>query len=165
MIQTFKRSSTLLFVIVALLLSACQGIIPQSSTPRTPLISTESVFPASQIPDPIPQPESGKGSLIGTVSNPNPINNIGLILYLGDLIRVGENETGAFLDQSRASVGHFDAKTGEFFFENITPGEYSLIIYQVELGGQAYMTPDGNVQPIEIKANEIIDLGEIPYQQ
>jgi len=163
--HTAARIRMLLPLLLVFLLVGCQSPTTEVSTQPEAENSTGPVFPEVEIPNPVPDPEKGKSNVVGKIIGPDPVENIGLILYLGDLIQVNEDEIGGFLDQSKAPRALFDPKSGQFVFQNVEPGKYSLILYQVELGGQAYLAPNGSVQIIEARVDETVDLGDITYQQ
>lgn len=88
-------------------------------------------------------------------------NRTGLMLYLGDIFVDSSGFVGGFLDASKAPVADYNSVNGNFIFSDIKPGTYSLIIYEVVLGGKAYTDSEGNIVSIEVKDGEITDLGKI----
>jgi len=148
------------FFIVGLILSSCSA---KGSNSRI-LPTATSSDPANEIkiPEVIPQPITGTGSVIGKVSFTTSEELIGVIIYLGDVIQIDENLTGGYLDVSTAPHTMIETSTGRFLFKDITPGKYSIIIYEVGLGGKAYQDASGNVMVVEVKEGIITDVGSIP---
>ncbi|KPL72311.1 hypothetical protein AC812_15860 [Bellilinea caldifistulae] len=94
---------------------------------------------------------------------PNSSDLNGLIVYLGDIIELSNEFSGGFLDTSKAPFSYVDPIDGSFYFHDIKPGNYSLVIYEVVSGGMVYYDESGNVLKIEVKENNIIDLGEVYF--
>ena len=86
-----------------------------------------------------------------------------MILYLGEVITDSNGMFGGFLNPETAPVAKYDSTSGEFAFTNVQPGEYSLIIHEVVLGGQALMDENGSVVIIPVEQGLITDLGIIPF--
>lgn len=108
-------------------------------------------------------PLSGLGAVKGVIKSQNPLDINGLIVYLGDIIQIGEEFRGGFLDTTNAPHAIVNPKTGEFFINNVRPGTYSLIIYEVIAGGRAYQDESGNTLEIRVEENQILDLGTITF--
>ncbi|WP_322806516.1 hypothetical protein [Thermanaerothrix sp.] len=108
-------------------------------------------------------PLSGLGAVKGVIKSQNPLDINGLIVYLGDIIQIGEEFRGGFLDPANAPHAIVNPKTGEFFINNVRPGTYSLIIYEVIAGGRAYQDESGNTLEIRVEENQILDLGTITF--
>lgn len=155
-----KTIHRLVCVLLLVLLTACSAAPAQ-----TPSSTPTAEPPQRTVPDKIPQPASGKGSVVGVLETENKQNLIGLIVYLGEAIKVDENLTGGFLDTSKAPSTMPDGATGKFYFADVAPGLYTLIFYEVGIGGRAYQDASGNVMTIEVKADQIKDIGAIPLPQ
>jgi hypothetical protein len=144
--------------------TACQGatVPPAASTlgGESPLAreSSHSMLPTLE---PVPTPSPGKGVVVGKLTTEDTVSRIGLSIFLGDIIDVGDGSHAAFLNRQTAPIGRLDVATGRFLFVDTPPGEYSFIISDVEAGGRAYMAPSGDVQVVRVVANQITDLGDI----
>jgi hypothetical protein len=103
------------------------------------------------------------GAVKGTIQTEEPTDRIGLILYLGEVITDSNGMFGGFLNPETAPVAIYDSTSGEFSFSNVQPGEYSLIIHEVVLGGQALMDENGSVVIIQVEQGLITDLGIISF--
>ncbi len=103
------------------------------------------------------------GAITGTLITEESTDRIGLILYLGQIIKDSNGVNGGFLDPEIAPVAIYDADSGKFVFIDVKPGDYSLIIHEVVIGGKAYMDETGEVKLISVKPGEITDLSEIQF--
>jgi len=107
---------------------------------------------------------TGSGAVKGTIRTEDPMDQIGLILYLGDVITDSNGMFGGFLNTETAPVAIYNSTSGEFAFNNVPPGEYSLIIHEVVLGGQALMDENGSIVIISVEQGLITDLGIISFK-
>lgn len=106
-------------------------------------------------------PAPGLGAVTGKIQMDNPTDMIGLLVYLGDIVKIGDEFSGGFLDTSTAPHALVNAGDGSFFITDVKPGSYSFVIYEVVSGGRVYQDENGNVLPIQVTENAITDLGEI----
>jgi len=104
------------------------------------------------------------GAIKGTIQTEVKTDRVGLILYLGDVITDSNGMFGGFLNPETAPVAKYDATSGDFAFIDIKPGNYSLIIHEVVLGGQAYVDENGNVVIISVEEGKVTDLGIITFE-
>lgn len=141
--------------ILCVSLVACGG--NQVSVP-TP--DSSSQLPAISFPEKIPQPSAGTGSVVVTITPSKPEDLIGLEVFLGEAIKV-EDYTGGFLDPSKAPHSFIENSTGRAYFPDIEPGTYTLIVYEVAMGGIAYQDESGNVMTFEVEPDQILDLGAL----
>jgi hypothetical protein len=110
-----------------------------------------------------PTPLPGTGGVKGKLIMPKPSDRNGLIVYLGDIIELSNEFSGGFLDTSIAPFSYVDPEDGTFYFHDIKPGTYSLVIYEVVSGGMVYYDENGNVLKIEVKENNVLDLGDVYF--
>jgi hypothetical protein len=103
------------------------------------------------------------GAIKGVLVTEDPNERIGLILYLGQIITDTNGMYGGFLNPDEAPRAKYDELSGEFSFINIVPGDYSLIIHEVVLGGQAYMDESGNIVKISVEPGKITDLEKVQF--
>jgi hypothetical protein len=160
--KAFALLSILSFTMLA---TACQDVttpLPASTLVGESPLAGERPYPVLPTLGPVPTPSPGKAVVVGKLTTEDPVSRIGLSIFLGDIIDVGDGTHAAFLDRQTAPIGRLDAATGRFQFTEVLPGKYSFIISDIEMGGRAYMTPSGDVQVIEIVTDQIIDLGAIP---
>lgn len=113
----------------------------------------------------IPTPKNGKSVLSGQMLTPG-IGGKPYVgdLYLANLLRPNEINQPPLIkfSETQNPRAHVNSE-GLFYFKDIEPGEYALIVYS--LGG-TYIIPDSNGQTmfITVEADAIVDLGiiEIP---
>lgn len=154
-----KKTITKIFLILSLTLSSCTfQNIKESEIGSIP-DQKESFI----VPDPIPQPQTGKGSVIGKISTDNSQDLVGLIIYLGELIQLPDNMYGAYLDTKKSPFSQISLNDGTFYLKDVEPGIYSLIIYEVMMGGKVYQDSNGSVIPIKVVDGKITDVGEIKF--
>lgn len=146
-------------IIVCLSLTGC-SINGKTETVVTPIADELINF---EVPEPIPQPIPGKGSVTGQILTNNSQELVGLIVYLGELIQLPENKYGAYLDTKSAPSSLISIENGKFYFKDVEPGIYSLIIYEVMMGGKVYQDTNGSAIPIEVNEGEITNTGKIEF--
>ncbi|MBP7509542.1 MAG: hypothetical protein KA807_17145 [Prolixibacteraceae bacterium] len=153
------KKQLLPIIIVCLSLTGCanNGKIETVVTP------TANELIEFEVPEPIPQPISGKGSVTGQILTDNSQELVGLIVYLGELIQLPENTYGAYLDTKSAPSSLISIENGKFYFKDVEPGIYSLIIYEVMMGGKVYQDTNGSAIPIEVNEGEITNVGKIEF--
>lgn len=131
-------------LILSLLITACDSTLQKTTSVKNP-----------------PTPAPGLGAVTGKIRMDNPTDRIGLLVYLGDIVKLGDEFSGGFLDTSIAPHALVNAEDGYFFITDVKPGLYSFVIYEVVSGGRVYQDENGNVLPIEVTENKITDLGDI----
>jgi len=141
---------TSIFFLLLLVFIAVIGCNPISSG------NHQDVFSAST-------PSFGKGSVKGQLAVEPKGDLTGLTVYLGEAIKIEGQFTGGLLNTSKAPFSLVDPLTGNFLIKDVDPGTYVLVIYEVVAGGRAYQDESGNIMSIEVKPNEIIDLGTIRF--
>lgn len=148
-----KFFQKILLLIFLFLLSSCNSINKNDSDAKF------NISPH----DAITLEDNNLGAIKGILVTEDPNEKIGLILYLGQIITDSNGMYGGFLNTADAPVAIYDGTSGEFSFINVVPGEYSLIIHEVVLGGQAYMDESGNVIKISVDPGKITDLGKVQF--
>lgn len=148
-------------LVIGISVGSCQGqkIYPTYS----PLVLESPVYPRGEreIAAPfIPTPHPGYGVVVGYLVAETPADLVGLSVFLGDVITLGDGTHGAFLDRHIAPVAYLDSTTGWFVFERVSPGLYALIVSEPELGSQVYMQAN-DVKVVEVIAGQVVDLGEV----
>lgn len=136
-------------------------IDPYPGQDPTPLNS-----PVPAGPLEVPAPAEGTANIGGTLLRITPDGNHpieGAVLYLGEIAlnSEGERAVAGFFEQSSPRTGTNAA--GQFIFENVEPGEYTLF----------YWTPSGSVLLLDpetqgdliftVEAGDALNLGELPY--
>ena len=110
---------------------------------------------------PVSEPTSDplKGNVIGTINSKDKINIRGLLIYLGSIVTGPEGFIAGALDTKISPSTIVDEETGIFLLTNVEPGEYSLIIYEVEAGGKALVDSKGNIKVVVVRAGEETNIG------
>ena len=137
-----RKIKVLLLLSIVFLMVACQSIEGTKTTP-------------------LPQPTSDplKGKVVGSVNSIEKINRRGLLVYLGSIIIGPDGFIAGALDTKNSKSTIVDEETGSFVLTNIEPGEYSLIIYEVEAGGKALLDSSGNVKIVTVRSGEETNVG------
>lgn len=160
-----KNLYTFLAIGILFFLAGCQKVdVPTEKKTPISLTPTMHALEAYRVPDPLPQPSSGNGSVTGQFSVADPKEMMGIIVYLGDLVVADPSHYGGFLDTSRAPSTIVDSSNGKIFFKDVKPGKYCLIIYDLGEGGKAYTDSNGSVVMVQVEAGKILDLGKLEYQ-
>ncbi len=113
-----------------------------------------------------PRPEAGKVMVVGSVvsrgtGEPLPATAVRLAeIYRNE----GEGEDNFALDAA-LSPSAMTNEQGSFLFSNIDPGEYVIIVGNVEgVDAQAYeiiANPDGSGRVVDAEADQIVDIGKL----
>lgn len=158
-----NKINSLIIALVLVLLTACQaatqvetGSVPtdtqEAATASTPQVSVE----------PVGEPESGKATIVGQVISTKtnaPMVNMGV--RLAEVHRQGEE--GAFLLDTAFSPGDFTDEGGYFRFEDVEPGEYVMVVGNVEVYQGYVIIPDTSGRPLvyNFEADKITDMGSL----
>lgn len=148
-----KNLVRIALIIATLVFTGCSGAV-RSEVPQNPQVS---------LTEPTPTEDVSKGIVTGRIITDNPVDRNGLIVYLGDVFVDSKGFVGGFLDKQRAPSGIVNGEDGLFTINNVPPGQYSLIVYEVVLGGKAYQDDKGNVVIIKVEPGKTTDLGDITF--
>jgi hypothetical protein len=169
-----KKRVYLVLLILLVLAAGCQagsGVVVappvNTATPNSvvaPENNPEDSLDTYRVPASIPQPAPGTGTITGQIDTSNLKDLRGLLIYLGELIVVDETHLGGYLDTTDAPSTIVDLSNGKFYFKDVIPGEYSLIFYEIGIGGKALTDDTGSVMPILIEENKITDLGKLKFE-
>ena len=140
-------------MIVIVAFSGCSSVTKTDEPINTQAAVTEQ----------IPTQDVEKGIVTGRIITDNPADRNGLIIYLGDIFVDSKGSAGGFLDKQKAPNGVVNGENGEFTIRDVPPGQYSLIIYEVVMGGKAYQDETGNVVIIKVEPGKTVDLGDIRF--
>ncbi|MGB9873112.1 MAG: hypothetical protein ACPLYD_15835 [Anaerolineae bacterium] len=132
--QVYRPATVGALVCLVVVVTACF----KSARVTSPVFTSPAVsspLPTSSTPIldlEVPRPEAGKGNVHGFLLLPNfPLPLETTELYLGDIFTSDDGKFSTFyFDRSKNPRGRWiNAETGEFLFENVTPGEYVLILW------------------------------------
>lgn len=149
--------------IFGILIGACQGqtASPVWSPSESPIDRLEGeglVVPV------IPTPYPGYGVVVGRLVTESPVDLVGLSIFLGDVIVLGEETHVAFLNRQIAPRGRLDVTNGWFVFERVNPGLYALVVSEPELGSWVY-TQSSDIKIVEVSADQVVNLGEVLFNR
>jgi hypothetical protein len=117
-----SRKTFSFFLLLILFLSACTNGINTTVNPK--------VLPTATPP---PPPESGKATIIGQVTHQDGSPYTNVIVRLANVARDAEGKGGAYILDIGRSPGTYTDDYGYFIIANITPGEYVIVIGDVEV--------------------------------
>lgn len=153
------------FAALIVLLTGCQ-VTPPVEKGETPGVTPSSieVVPAGTSTASVPggEPEAGKSTVTGQVITEKtnlPLTNI--VVRLAEVHRDGDE--GAFLLDTAFSPGDITDEAGYFTFENIEPGEYVLVVGNVEVYGGYVIIPEESGRPLvyNFETDQVTDLGKL----
>jgi hypothetical protein len=139
-----------LLLICVILLTGCQPSQATSSPTQAP----------TQSPTSIPLPEPDKATVIGQIvsqEDRSPIRDT--VVHLAAVYRQGEE--GAYVIDSANSPGAFTDQEGRFVIENITPGEFVLVIGDPMTNYAVVSDEEGKVKTWAAASNQILDMDQI----
>lgn len=164
---------SLLAVMVAALVAGCRPGSPGLPPTVSPVAPVSPLSPLSPLPSPAgqvqgqastfrpPTPAAGRAVVFGRLVAGPSGKPIGVTAFLGDVIMV-EGRPGGYLNRSTAPFTLVDSDNGRFVLKDVVPGDYTLIFSEPERASRAYST-NGEVNVLKIGANQVLDLGDIPY--
>jgi len=139
-----------------MIFSACAA----PDTPSAPVEPTITVSPSAT---PLPTPEIGKASVIGQIVEEltnEPMAET--IIRLAEVYREDGSETeGAYVLDVAFSPGDISDEKGYIFIENITPGEYVIVIGDPYGVYEIIENEDGTPKVWEMLVDQITDVGVI----
>ena len=148
------------FAVLLAVLTGCQ-VSPLIETVETPGVTPGAVdvTPVATASLPAGEPETGKSTVTGQVITEKtnlPLTNI--VVRLAEVHRDGEE--GAFLLDTAFSPGDITDEAGYFTFENIEPGEYVLVVGNVEVYGGYVIIPEDSGRPLvyNFETDQLTDL-------
>jgi len=163
-----RVSLALIAVVVGLIGMACQSrILPHDFSPLTTTTWDESPLAGGRMTSPpprmdVPTPSPGYGVVTGRFVDGESLFAGGVTaVFLADVIEMDDGRYAAFLDRSKAPIEFLEPDSGWFAFSDVRPGLYALVLSDPEMGSRALMTPDGDVEVVEVVAGAVVDLGAI----
>lgn len=145
-----KRVVFVFMLVFLLIFTACYKLTGQTINPEV-LVS----------PTPPPQPESGKATMVGRVMHQDgyPLGNV--IVRLADVARGAEGRGGAFILDVARSPGTITDQNGFFTVQNIKPGEYVIVVGDVETGNvyEIIKEDNGTAKVWNFPADKVTDIG------
>lgn len=132
-----------LFIILVITLSGCSTISHQEKS--------------------LPSPETGKAIIIGRVLDLNGNSLKGTTIRLAEVYRESQaSENGAFVLDTAFSPGAVTDENGFFTVLNISPGEYVLVVGDVENNNYTIVAQEnGQPRVWRVSADQILDMGTL----
>lgn len=111
-------------------------------------------------PTSIPSPEPGKANVYGKVLSEEGEPQAEITVRLATVFR-NEDQSGAYVLDEASSPSAVSGENGEFFFENIEPGEY--VIFVGALYSDYKIISEGGQEPIvyEVVPGEVLTIEPI----
>lgn len=114
----------------------------------------------------VPTPETGKATIVGQVLNLDGVPIKGITIQLAEVYRGSpESENGAFVLDTAFSPATITDENGFFVIANIIPGEYVLVVGDVENNNYTIIAQDnGRPRVWKVSVDQILDLGTLKVQ-
>lgn len=141
-------TKAIIFFLISMVLAGCSANNASTSTP-------------------IPTPEQGKAVFAGQIFNleGKPLSSVSL--RLAEVYHDENNlEKGAYVLDTAFSPGTISDENGFFAFTNIKPGEYVLVVGDVEVNNYVIVSEEnGKARIWNIATDQIMDIGtlKVPY--
>lgn len=111
----------------------------------------------------VPTPEIGKSNLRGYLVDGNGLPLRNTTVRLAEVYRESENsENGAYLLDTAFSPGTITDASGFFLFQNIEPGEYVLVVGDIENNKYEIISQQNGLPRVWLTiADQVMDIGII----
>ena len=133
-----------------LFLSSCKKGLPSTINPE--------VLPTRTPP---PAPEAGKATTIGQVKHQDGSPFSGVIVRLANVARDAQGKGGAYILEIARSPSTYSDTSGYFIIQNIAPGEYVVVIGDVEIPQlyEVIQEANGDAKVWNFAADQVTDVG------
>jgi hypothetical protein len=146
------KCRVLVYACLLLVLAACSQVPDLTTTGLT-----GTALPTATT---IPQPEAGKGTMIGVlVSIPDQAPVPNTAVRLAEVYRKGEQ--GAFVLDGAYSPGDITDEQGNFIIPNIDAKEYVIVVGDVYGKYVIVAEPSGEGKVYAVAPDEITDIGQL----
>lgn len=114
----------------------------------------------------LPSPETGKAVLTGQVLDLSGVPLKGITVRLAEVYRESQDsEDGAFVLDTAFSPGAVADENGFFVIQNIIPGEYVLVVGDVENNNYIIIAQeDGRPRVWKVVSDQTLDVGTLRIQ-
>lgn len=157
------------FLLVTLLAS-CTTSSPKPTTaisPISPVPTLKAPVKASvSAPTvrvtPLPDKAALAGKIVVSGVTQSPLGNT--VVRLANVYWNSDKSDGAVVINGATSPGTTTNEAGEFFFSNIDPGDYAVVVGDVEAKSLTVTKPDGSARVFTADPGQILDAGilEVP---
>lgn len=156
-------------ILVGLLIGALVGCSDSSIPPTVGTLPTVDALPTPTRTDfgqdvdltQIKDPESGRTTVFGNVSNPTnnqPYSQVQV--QLAEAYDNDQGETNFVLNTVQSPITFADDQ-GDFVFENIPPHRYVVVVGDVYSNYKILLGPDQVTMVIDAKVDQKLDLGPL----
>jgi len=151
--------------LLAFFLMACQATVESPTASQISPTITQTSATDQQSEFVVPNPTSQTGVIVGQLLTPGSGGKPYIAtLYLGTFIYPENNADGPPLitfSEHTSLQGVQDQQTGRFYFADVPPGKYAIIIWTPVMSMPLRDAKTQTEITFEVKAGEITDLGII----
>jgi hypothetical protein len=147
-----SRKQISLFLLLLLFLSACNNATSSTINPK--------VLPTATPP---PSPESGKATVIGQIKHQDGSPFSEVVVRLANVARDAQGKGGAYILDIGHSPSTYSDQDGYFIIDNIDPGEYVVVIGNVEIPQdyEVIQESNGDAKVYNFPAEQVTDIGAL----
>jgi hypothetical protein len=147
-----NRKLIIFCMLFQLFLSSCNKGLPSTINPE--------VLPTGTPP---PSPEAGKTTIIGQIKQQDGSPFSDVIVSLANVARDTQGKGGAFILDIARSPSTYSDTYGYFIIQNIDPGEYVVVIGDVEIPQlyEVVKEPNGDAKVWNFPADQVTDVGAL----
>ncbi len=150
--------------LVIMLLVSCASTPPTPSTSLSPLSPVVTPGVALNAVSVRVTPFPDKSGLVGKVvvssgATKSPLGKT--VVRLAKVYWNAEKTDGAVVLDGAASPGAITNEEGGFFFNNIEPADYAVVVGEVESSSVTVTKPDGDAYVFTTSLGQILDVGEL----
>ena len=148
------------------LLASCATSNPKPMTAISPISPVPTVKVAVSAPTvrltPLPDKAALTGKIVVSGATQSPLGNA--VVRLANVYWNSDKSDGAVVLNGAASPGTTTNEAGEFFFSNIDPGDYAVVVGDVEAESLTVTKPDGSAHVFAAVPGQILEAGilEVP---
>ena len=153
------------------LLASCATSNPKPTTVISPLSPVPTVKVSVKAPvsapivqlTPLPDKAALAGKIVLSGATQSPLGNT--VVRLANVYWNSDKSDGAVVLNGATSPGTTTNEAGEFFFSNIDPGDYAVVVGDVEAKSLTVTKPDGSAHVFTAVPGQILDAGllEVPH--
>jgi hypothetical protein len=112
-------------------------------------------------PTPLPQPETGKATIVGQVLHKQGYTMGDTVVRLADVARGAEGRGGAYILDIARSPATITDENGYFSIQNVKAGEYVIVVGDVEMTGvyEIIAEANGQARVWNFPADQVTDIG------
>lgn len=164
--RTTSKISLILVVVLLLALSAgCVPLSTETSSLPTPIVrSVEATVELAPTRPPAPTPAPEVANVVGWVvaaDTKSPHMLAGMPVRLAQVFWNEDKSDGAFVLEGATSPSALIQEDGYFFFQNVVPADYVIVVGDPFGQNAIIMEPDGKARVITVEAGKTFDVGKL----